>query len=189
MDEGYSELSNKAVLLLIISFACICAVLTFTLVEHKKVKNLPTHRMIAAEVDKSPTLDLAKVWQLVNEEREKVGLRGLARDPLLDKSAQEKCNDMVEKDYWSHYDPDGTGFWAYIRKYNTYRMAGENLAYGYKTEIGLVDGWMNSEGHRANILKAGFTNVGYAQCEYPESSKQGEATVVVQHFADNPTGS
>ncbi len=137
-------------------------------------------------IDNSPVLDLNAIETYVNNERSQTGVAPLARDELLDKSAQAKCDDMVAKDYWSHNAPDGTQAWYFIRAYNVYNHAGENLAYGYKTENSLVAGWMNSPGHRRNILDSSFMNVGYAQCEYTKTSKQGEATLVVQHFADLP---
>ena len=136
--------------------------------------------------DPAPEIDLTIVWQSVNNEREKAGLQPLLRDLLLDKSAQDKCADMIEKDYWQHDAPDGTEPWVFIKKYNVYTTAGENLAYGFTSAESVVSGWMASEGHRKNILDDTFTNVGYAQCEYPITSKQGNNTLVVQHFADAP---
>jgi uncharacterized protein YkwD len=174
----------------VVAALCITAALTL-LSRQKAASPEPTQPQKTETVtapDKSPTLDLAKVWQLVNEERAKTGLPGLVRDPLLDKSAQEKCNDMVARDYWSHVPPGGGTTWDSVKSYNRYTTAGENLAYGFTSESGVVEGWMKSEGHKANILRPDFTNVGYAQCEYPKQSKRGEATVLVQHFADNPTG-
>ena len=139
--------------------------------------------------DPAPDIELTSLGQFVNDERGKAGLQPLTRDPLLDKSAQEKCDDMVAKDYWSHDAPDGTEPWVFIKKYNVYRTAGENLAYGFDSAKNVVSGWMASEGHRKNILNASFTNVGYAQCKYPTSSKEGKQTLIVQHLTDNPTNS
>ena len=137
-------------------------------------------------IDKSPHLDLEKIFSLVNEERSKVGLTLLVRDPMLDKSAADKCADMVAKDYWSHKGPDGLEAWYFVKKYNYYNEAGENLAYGFRNEQSIVEGWMKSPGHKENIVKPTFTNVGYAECEYSPGSKQGEGTLIVRHFADNP---
>jgi len=137
--------------------------------------------------DPAPDIDLTSVWQSVNTERENAGLQPLVRDPLLDKSAQEKCDDMVAKDYWSHDAPDGTEPWVFIKKYNVYTTAGENLAYGFLSAKSVVSGWMASEGHRKNILNGLFTNVGYAQCKYPANSKEGSQTLIIQHLTDNPT--
>ena len=136
--------------------------------------------------DPAPEIDLSAVWRLVNDEREKVGLQPLARDPLLDRSAQEKCDDMVAKDYWSHDAPDGTEPWAFIGRYNVYTTAGENLAYGQRDGRSVVADWMASIEHRDNVLNSAYTNVGYARCEYPVTSKQGNNTIVVQHLADAP---
>ena len=91
---------------------------------------------------------------------------------------------MVARDYWSHNAPDGTEPWEFIKRHNVYKYAGENLAYGYLTANDLVAGWMNSPRHRDNIVRAVYNRVGYAQCEYPINSKQGDNTLVVQFFTD-----
>lgn len=132
----------------------------------------------------APKIDLDKLASLVNESRTTRQLNPLNRNPLLDKSAQEKCNDMVKRDYWSHNDPDGATPWHFFTDAGVeYRYAAENLAYGFKAAKEVNDGWMNSEGHRKNILDSNLTNVGYAQCKYTSTSKEGEQTLVVQHFA------
>jgi uncharacterized protein YkwD len=134
--------------------------------------------------DQSPYVDLNSVYSLVNTERSKLGLSVLINDPLIALSAQEKCADMVAKDYWSHNAPDGTTPWEFIKRHNVYRTAGENLAYGFKTPDAVVKGWMASPGHKKNIVNPLFNRVGYAECEYPKTSKEGENTLVVQMFTD-----
>ena len=91
---------------------------------------------------------------------------------------------MASRDYWSHDSQDGTEPWEFIRKYNNYNTAGENLAYGQISEEEVVTEWMNSETHMENLLNGGFTNVGYAQCSYSKASKFGEHIIIVQHLAD-----
>lgn len=133
--------------------------------------------------DIAPTIDIGQVFTLVNDERIKSGLQPLVRDQQLDAAAQDKCDDMVAKDYWAHDAPNGTEPWHFIDETEVrYRMAGENLAYGFKKTEGIVPKWMNSPGHKANILKPEFTNVGYAQCRYNAGSKQGIQSLLVQMF-------
>jgi len=136
--------------------------------------------------DPAPDIELTSLGQFVNDERGKAGLQPLTRDPLLDKSAQEKCDDMVAKDYWSHDAPDGSTPWDFIKKYNVYSVAGENLAYGWRDASSIVAGWMNSPEHRKNILDGDFTNVGYAQCKSNNYQAKGKQTIVVQHLANAP---
>lgn len=134
-------------------------------------------------INPAPDVDLNKVGQLVNDERAKYDLPALTRDGQLDLAAQNKCNDMVAKDYWSHNAPDGTTPFNFITQAGiSYDAAGENLAYGFTDTDSVVTGWMNSEGHKKNILSTSYTNVGYAQCKYSKGSKEGYRTLVVQMF-------
>jgi uncharacterized protein YkwD len=176
----------SAVLLITLSVSAAFAVNKSTTPVTTRTKSV-TANVQVTKFDPSPVIDLNLVGQLVNGEREKVGLQPLVRDPLLDRSAQDKCTDMITKDYWAHNAPDGSTPWHFISKYNVYKLAGENLAYGQKNSQRVVSSWMNSPDHRSNILDINFTNVGYAQCEYAKDSKEGDNTLIVQYFTDNPT--
>ncbi len=131
----------------------------------------------------TPDIPLAGVANFVNKERVKAGLSVLTRNAELDSSALAKCEDMVTKDYWSHNDPSGREPWHFITDAGyDYRKAGENLAYGFATSRATVNGWMNSPTHKANILNGEYVDVGYGECAYPSTSKQGAQTLIVQHF-------
>ena len=68
---------------------------------------------------------------------------------------------MHDKGYFSHTSPTYGSPFDMMKQFGiTYRTAGENIAMGYPTAEAVVDGWMNSEGHRANILNASFTEIG-----------------------------
>lgn len=102
-----------------------------------------------------------EVIRLVNEQRARYGLAPLSENWELSRVARYKSQDMVDNRYFSHTSPTyGTPF-QMIKAFGlTYRSAGENIAYGYKTPQAVVNGWMNSSGHRANILNASYKQIG-----------------------------
>ncbi|MFE6157721.1 CAP domain-containing protein [Streptomyces sp. NPDC056486] len=101
------------------------------------------------------------VLRLTNAERTAAGLRPLAPDPLLTVAAQGHSADMVARAFYSHTSPDGGEPWHRASAAgSTHRAIGENIACGQRTPAEVVDGWMNSPGHRANILKPSFTHLG-----------------------------
>ena len=102
-----------------------------------------------------------EVIRLVNDQRAKHGLKALSANWELSRVARYKSQDMVDNRYFSHTSPTyGTPF-QMIRAFGlTYRTAGENIAYGQRTPQAVVSAWMNSSGHRANILNASYTQIG-----------------------------
>ncbi len=107
-----------------------------------------------------------QVVTLVNKERVSRGLKPLTINWELARVARYKSNDMRDKGYFSHTSPTyGTPF-DMLKKFNIpYQTAGENIAKGQKTAQAVVNSWMNSEGHRKNILSPNYTEigVGYSQ--------------------------
>ena len=114
-----------------------------------------------------PTLDSKvtsfeqEVIRLVNEIRVKNGLKALTYDWELSRVARYKSQDMKDNNYFAHTSPVyGTPF-QMIKNFGiSFRSAGENIAKGYSTPQAVVNGWMNSSGHRANILNASYTHIG-----------------------------
>ncbi len=103
------------------------------------------------------------VVQAMNRERIAYGLPPLRISNRLSEAAHDRIDDMFSKHYFHHVAPDGTPPWKWVSHHGyRYRELGENLAIGYKTPGGIVDGWMNSPGHRANVLGAHFHDVGVA---------------------------
>ena len=102
-----------------------------------------------------------KVLELVNAERAKNGLSALQMDESVRKVARVKSSDMSQNNYFSHTSPTyGTPF-EMLKSYGiSYKSAGENIAQGYTSPEAVVNGWMNSSGHRANILNASYTHIG-----------------------------
>ena len=102
-----------------------------------------------------------EVIRLVNEIRVQNGLKELTYDWELSRVARYKSQDMKDNKYFSHTSPTYGSPFDMIKNFGiTYRSAGENIAMGYKTPQAVVDGWMNSPGHRANILNSSFTRIG-----------------------------
>ena len=103
----------------------------------------------------------SEVIRLVNEIRQQNGLRPLAANWELSRVARYKYQDMRDNGYISHNSPTyGTPFQMLSAFGLSYRTAGENIAKGYASPQAVVNGWMNSSGHRANILNASYTQIG-----------------------------
>lgn len=102
-----------------------------------------------------------EVARLVNVERAKAGLAPLTLNWELSRVARYKSQDMKDNRYFAHNSPTyGTPF-QMIRSFGlSYRTAGENIAMGYATPAAVMNGWMNSSGHRTNILNANYTQIG-----------------------------
>ena len=113
------------------------------------------------QLDTTVTAFENEVIRLVNKIRQENGLKSLSANWELSRVARYKSQDMVDNRYFAHNSPVyGTPF-QMIKSFGiSYRTAGENIAYGYKTPQAVVDGWMNSSGHRANILNSSYTQIG-----------------------------
>ncbi|MEK4520129.1 SafA/ExsA family spore coat assembly protein [Psychrobacillus sp. FSL W7-1457] len=112
-----------------------------------------------------PTKDSYNIEQdvikLVNVERANAGLSPLSYDWELGRVAQYKSQDMHDQKYFSHTSPVyGTPFTMMKNFGISYKSAGENIAQGQTTAKAVVNAWMNSEGHRANILNKNYTHIG-----------------------------
>ncbi|RID85901.1 SCP-like extracellular protein [Mesobacillus zeae] len=102
-----------------------------------------------------------QVIDLTNEQRTKNGLPALKGDAKLSSVAQKKSADMQQKGYFSHTSPTYGSPFDMMRDFGvSYRSAGENIAQGQQTPQEVVNAWMNSEGHRKNILSRDFTHIG-----------------------------
>lgn len=112
----------------------------------------------------SSKLDAVQIIMITNQERAKDGAPALTWNAKLAEEAMAKAKDMIAKQYFAHKSPDGVNVsdLAVIHGY-AYSLVGENLALGdFKSSADVMDGWMNSPGHRANILKAAYTEIGVA---------------------------
>ena len=102
-----------------------------------------------------------QVADLTNEQRRKNGLAPLQFDSQLSQVAQTKSQDMQKNGYFSHTSPTYGSPFDMMRDFGvSYRTAGENIAQGQRTPQEVVNAWMNSAGHRQNILNGNFTHIG-----------------------------
>lgn len=121
----------------------------------------PGQRISVPVTDTSVTQFEQEVIRLVNEIRKEKGLSPLTYDWQLARVARIKSQDMKDNRYFSHTSPIYGSPFQMMRDFGiSYRTAGENIAKGYATPQAVVNAWMNSSGHRANILSASFTKIG-----------------------------
>lgn len=142
------------------------------------------HGVLAYATDVS----ISDLLAITNQQRETNSVADLSLNNKLNSAAQAKANDMVARNYWSHNGPDGSPWWQFINNAGySYSSAGENLAYGFLTSNDTVTGWMNSPGHRANMLNGTFSEVGFGFANSADFNGSGEETVVVAEYGQ-PTG-
>lgn len=102
-----------------------------------------------------------KVIALVNKERSKRGLSMLAKDARLARTARLKSQEMVTKNYFSHTSPVYGSPFTMMQSFGIrFTAAGENIAMGQKTPEAVMSAWMNSPGHRSNILSPAYNRIG-----------------------------
>ncbi|MEJ9112912.1 CAP domain-containing protein [Bacillus paramobilis] len=119
-----------------------------------------------AEEAKSLSEFEQRVVELTNAERAKQGLPALKIDTELSKVARVKSEDMQKNNYFDHNSPTYGSPFDMMKKFGiSYTSAGENIAQGQRTPEEVVQAWMNSAGHRANILNNGFTHIGVGYVE------------------------
>lgn len=107
-----------------------------------------------------------EVFNLTNVERTKQGLAPLQIDNELSKVAREKSRDMAVNNYFDHNSPTYGSPFDMMRSYGiSYRTAGENIAKGQRSPEEVVKAWMNSPGHRENILNSNYTHIGVGYVE------------------------
>ena len=121
----------------------------------------PGQVLCIPQLDSSVASYEHEVVRLVNEIRQQNGLKPLTENWELSRVARYKSQDMLDNRYFSHTSPTYGSPFQMIKAFGlSYRTAGENIAKGYASPQAVVNGWMNSSGHRANILNAGYTQIG-----------------------------
>ncbi len=110
-----------------------------------------------AETTQHPYIQ--QIVDLVNAERTKVGLVPLTLDIQLSAAAQIRAEEQYT--LFSHSRPNGSAYRTVLDENGiSYMGCGENVAYGFRSPQAVMEGWMNSEGHKANILQEKFTHIG-----------------------------
>jgi hypothetical protein len=126
----------------------------------------------------------AVLGDLTNEERQSQNLLALNTNPILNKAAAMKANDMATNGYFAHTSPDGKTPWYWLAQVGyKYQYAGENLAINFTDSKDVTNAWMNSPTHRANIVKDKYTEVGTGVAT---GMYEGKETVFVAQVYANP---
>jgi uncharacterized protein YkwD len=127
------------------------------------------------------SITVADLLAQTNAERTAAGLPALTLDTHLNQSATLKSANMFSENYWAHVSPSGLQPWYWFQQAGySYTYAGENLAKDFDTTSGVMQGWMNSPGHRANILNANYTDVGFSVQN--GTLVGGQTTLIVAHY-------
>ncbi|MEZ2715955.1 LysM peptidoglycan-binding domain-containing protein [Niallia circulans] len=120
----------------------------------------PNQKLTIPNIDSIKTVE-REVIRLCNIERQKNGLPALTENWELSRVARDKSMDMAQKKYFSHTSPTYGSPFDMMKAYGiSYKAAGENIAQGQTSAQAVVQAWMNSSGHRANILSEKFTQIG-----------------------------
>jgi uncharacterized protein YkwD len=134
----------------------------------------------ASAVEPSNEITAANVLLLMNDYRASDGLAPLRSDERLDLAAADRMHQMEEESFWSHESPRGESPFRWLdRRAYRYRAAGENLAAGFETARLLVQSWMESSGHRANILSTAYEDCGIAIIEGSTLGPSSGKSIVV----------
>ena len=136
----------------------------------------------SAFASSSPTNVITRenVLALMNAYRAELNLAPLREDPRLDRAAEDRMRDMENNLYWAHQSPDGVSpfVWLSARDYY-YKAAAENLAAGFETANFLVKSWLESPGHRENILSPEFEDCGIAIIDGATTGRATGKSIVV----------
>jgi uncharacterized protein YkwD len=129
----------------------------------------------------SSEITAQKVFDQTNKERTDAGLQPLNYSSSLSKSAEGKAEDMFKYDYWAHNSPQGKTPWTFFDSVGyKYSIAGENLAKDFYDTDSLMNAWMNSPTHKANIVNTRYQEIGIAVVNGTLGGIK--TTLVVQHF-------
>lgn len=126
---------------------------------------------------------LSGLVEETNAQRATASLGTLALNQKLNAAAQAKAEDMAARNYWSHNTPEGNPPWTFFSNAGyEYKAAGENLAYGFDSSNATIVAWMNSPGHRANIMNTTYTEVGFGIANVENYQDTGPQTIVVAMY-------
>jgi uncharacterized protein YkwD len=143
--------------------------------------------LLTAATLSATEISVESVVAELNARRAEMKLPPLRHDSRLAEAAADRMHDMEDQAYWAHVGPDGESpfRWLKPRGYNFW-FAGENLASGFETSEIMVDGWMESKGHRENILGPMFTECGVAVIEGATTGRARGYSVIVIFARQQP---
>ncbi len=146
-----------------------------------KIVGISMVAIAPAAIVEASEITSVTVISLANSARKEGGLNPLTANSLLARAAQNKANDMLGRQYFSHNTPTGETPWSFIKAVGySYVTAGENLAIDFSEAESIQKAWMNSPGHRANIMNASFQEIGIGISKGMYNGHQ--TTIVVQMF-------
>ncbi len=132
-------------------------------------QSLPSRRVKISQMMGRGSVE-SELLRLTNIERQKVGLPALKLSSKLSKAAQSHAVDMSQNNYFNHTGKNGSSMSSRVNLVAyQYSFLGENIAAGRATADGTIRQWMNSSGHRANILNRNFTEIGFGYASSPRS--------------------
>ncbi|MBI2442500.1 MAG: hypothetical protein HYV40_01165 [Candidatus Levybacteria bacterium] len=127
------------------------------------------------------SITVAELLEMTNKKRVENGLTPLKFNDALSNAAAQKAADMFTKNYWAHNSPIGSTPWVFIKSAGyDYLYAGENLARGFTTSPDVIQAWMDSPGHRENMLSTNYQDIGFAVV--PGTLTGDETVLVVEMF-------
>lgn len=180
-----STLLRRLPLIVLFELILLCLLLPIPLEPSDNTSGAFVHKD-AVEIIPTPTIPkldnkVAEIYEAVNEQRQSSSIEPLNYNEKLANAAQAKAEDMIEKAYWPHTSVDGREPWDFIKQSGYfYAVAGENLAKDFSSTSDMVQAWIESPTHRANILEDGYQDTGIAVLR---GSLGGRETVlVVQMF-------
>ncbi len=150
------------------------------------IQTVPLHHLTGRVLGYQTTENAQELLKDTNIQRQQAGESGLMLNDDLAKAAQAKADDMAKRNYWSHDTPEGVAPWSFVTATGyVYQSMGENLAAGFSDDDEVVNAWMASPHHRANILDKSYTQVGFGYANSPDytSAGGGPMTVVVAFYA------
>lgn len=142
---------------------------------------------LVASTAAASDISRATVIDQMNLRRAEAGFPPLREDARLDQAADDRITDMEEQGYWAHFSPDGASPFRWLKPHGyDFRYAGENLAAGFDTAEVLVDAWMESSGHRANILSPIYQDCGVSIVEGSTLGRAAGKSIVVIFARSTP---
>lgn len=143
------------------------------------------HKVVPDILGYATDINVQQLLAGTNAKRQEAGLPPLTLSSTLSVAAANKAADMFTKNYWAHNSPTGATPWDFVTGAGYhYTVAGENLAKNFSTSQGVVDAWMASPSHRANIFKPNYRDIGLAVVNGTLNGE--ETTLVVEMFGATP---